>query len=243
MAHSVNTVSQASSIQSTVTSTTPGSVLAKSLSPYHQLSTSSITINLPSITEASSLLLSVTSPALSIPPSVTLTNLGHSTEAHYSYPHLQPPADPQVTLQADLVNRYGQEKFNRHQPWVILKIRGRQETLVPSYHYQSVSTIADVWKEWAEGLNGFISVRELMEKWETAWRQGDAGIRTEGGRRMNIIKLIEELQAKRRWSLSLALHFLKEKYSFYTPRMFSDYLIKNKRAGWADVHKASLSYP
>ena len=147
MAHSVNTVSQASSIQSTVTSTTPGSVLAKSLSPYHQLSTSSITINLPSITEASSLLLSVTSPALSIPPSVTLTNLGHSTEAHYSYPHLQPPADPQVTLQADLVNRYGQEKFNRHQPWVMLKIRGRQETLVPSYHYQSVSTIADVWKE------------------------------------------------------------------------------------------------
>ena len=104
MAHSVNTVSQASSIQSTVTSTTPGSVLAKSLSPYHQLSTSSITINLPSITEASSLLLSVTSPALSIPPSVTLTNLGHSTEAHYSYPHLHPPANPQVTLQADLVN-------------------------------------------------------------------------------------------------------------------------------------------
>ena len=44
------------------------------------------------------------------------------------------------------------------------------------------------------------------------WRRNEGGLKTEGGRRAKVTTLIEELAAKRNWSVSLALRFIKEKY-------------------------------
>ncbi|GBE87699.1 hypothetical protein SCP_1103760 [Sparassis crispa] len=171
-----------------------------------------------------------------------------SSSAHVLTASLQPlggalhapneSADPQVVKRVALVQLYGQEVFGRHEPWIWM-----HGELVPHYRYQPVVTISDVWTEWIVGLNGHISVHELTEKWENRWCHNNTGLKTEGGRQKKIVDLINGLMKKPRWSVNLALLFLKEKYKpRYKVRSFADYLMKDGRAGRDEVVSAAMSY-
>ncbi|KAJ7668209.1 hypothetical protein B0H17DRAFT_1142560 [Mycena rosella] len=70
------------------------------------------------------------------------------------------------------------------------------------------STITAIWDEWASGLNGFLAVRDLEERWGARWRRNNSGQKTEMGRRKKVIQLIEKLAAKPNWNLALALRFI-----------------------------------
>jgi hypothetical protein len=115
---------------------------------------------------------------------------------------------------------------------------------LPRYEYQPVSRIMDVWTEWASGLNGYISVRDLTERWGPKWRRNVARRKTESARRKVIVDLICELSKKPNWDLPLALRFLQQKYEpTFKARAFSEFLTKGNRAGFQDVLKAAKGYP
>ena len=55
-------------------------------------------------------------------------------------------------------------------------------------------------------MNGFLSTRELEERWGAKWRRNNPGLKTENGRCKKVIQLVEEL-SKNQDGLS-SLHFI-----------------------------------
>lgn len=139
---------------------------------------------------------------------------------------------------ATITEKFGIERTSMHQwDW-------EDGDYLPCYEYQTVTSITDVWTEWASGLNGYIPVRDLMERWGAKWRRNLPRRKTEGVRRKAIVDLIEELVMKPRWEVPLALRFLREKYEpTFKPRAFSEHLTKNQRAGFKAVLQSSQTYP
>jgi len=115
---------------------------------------------------------------------------------------------------------------------------------LPHYEYQSVSCITDVWTEWASGLNGYIPVQDLTERWGPKWRRNLAWRKTESVCRKVIVDIITELSKKANWGLPLALRFLQQQYEpTFKARAFSEFLTKNDRVGFQAVLQAAQSYP
>ena len=137
--------------------------------------------------------------------------------------HGLPAEDPRTLKWNQISNKIVQDKLARHQ-WEWLG-----GNWVPHYTYQTVYTIMDVWTEWAEGLNGYISVRELTEIWGVKWRRNIAYLKTENTRRRKIVDLINTLSGKQGWNLNMTQKFLSEQYdSKYTARTFSEYMKKEE---------------
>jgi hypothetical protein len=104
-----------------------------------------------------------------------------------------------------------------------------------------VTTISDIWIEWAEGVDGFLPVRDLTERWGARWRRNDAGQRTEASRHRKVVDLVNELSLKHLWNVNLALRFLQDRYEpRYKARSFCDYLTKENRDV---VLRAAVGYP
>jgi hypothetical protein len=167
-----------------------------------------------------------------------MTTTAHKGAATYSLPS-QPPAlpgprpsaehgDPAKELKwAELIARFDEVQLRRHAwEWVC-----KDKDWLPIYKYQPVTTISDIWCEWAEGVGGFLSVRELTECWGARWRRNDAGQRTEASRRKKVIDLVTELSSKHLWNVNLALRFLRDQYEpKYKARGFCDYLTKEGKS-------------
>jgi len=161
---------------------------------------------------------------------------------------LQPPAlpdlrpfaehgDPAQELKwAELTVRFDESRLRRHAwEWV-----SKDRDWLPIYKYQPVATISDIWSEWAEGVGGFLSVRDLTERWSARWRRNDAGQRTEASRRKKVVDLVTELSSKHLWNVNLALRFLRDQYEpKYKARGFCDFLTKEGRSV---VLCAAISY-
>ncbi|PPQ87090.1 hypothetical protein CVT24_012322, partial [Panaeolus cyanescens] len=77
---------------------------------------------------------------------------------------------------------------------------------------QASPTLQDIWNEQIDGIDGRFSITMLKKHWATRWRQGNGGIKTEGTRRMKVVKLIETLsqQIMRRplGALELSTHYM-----------------------------------
>ena len=115
---------------------------------------------------------------------------------------------------------------------------------LPHYEYQPVSHITDVWTEWASGLNGYIPVQDLMERWGPKWRRNVAHRKMESAHHKVIVDLICELSKKLNWDLPLALHFLQQKYELtFKACAFSKFLTKGNHIGFQEVLKAAKGYP
>lgn len=154
----------------------------------------------------------------------------------YMTPHSDPLLVRQLEQQQHLISELGEAQFYLHRPWQ--QIGGQ---LVPSYSFQPASTVADLWAEWTTGLNGYMSVSLLVNRWSTKWRKGDAAKRTESSRRKKVIDLIERLKNKHRWDAALALRFLQDEYGKMTAPQFSKYL--SSGGGQSDkVFAAAQSY-
>jgi hypothetical protein len=137
---------------------------------------------------------------------------------------------------AQLTARFDESRLRQHVwEWV-----SKDKDWLPVYKYQPVTTISDIWVEWAEGVGGFLSVRDLTECWGARWRRNDAGQRTESSRRKKVIDLVTELSSKHLWDVNLALRFLHDLYEpTYKARSFCDYLTKENRKA---VLCAAISY-
>ena len=119
-----------------------------------------------------------------------------------------------------MIAELGKSRFDLHRPWEWNATTGE---LIPTYQYQTASTIKLVWTEWADGLDGRLSVRFLMERWGTGWRRSCGRLKIEYLRQQKIIAVVDELiKRPRRWDVKLALKFLSESYSHMTARQFSD---------------------
>lgn len=216
----------------------PSAVSSSALPPLNSTlpassAPSSITINLsdlpslpstatahahPSVTHP----LSSPQPAHSILPSPTTTS--HDSA--------------QKTKWAELVAHFDEAHLRQHE-W---EWSSKDKDWLPIYKYQAVVNISDIWTEWAEGIGGFVSVRDLTERWGARWRRNNAGLRTEASRRRKVVDLVNELSSKHLWNVNLALRFLQDKYEpKYKARSFCDYLAKeeNKKA----VLQAAIGYP
>jgi len=99
---------------------------------------------------------------------------------------------------------------------------------VPKYEFQSLRSLEDVWPEWACGLNGFLLVCVLQEKFcKPAWHRSVHSVLTEAGWHQKVVVLIERLAAKPQWNVSTALDFLIRSYgATYTLRSFAKFLEK-----------------
>ncbi|KAH0829061.1 hypothetical protein J3R83DRAFT_2518, partial [Lanmaoa asiatica] len=151
-------------------------------------------------------------------------------------------SDPRSEKWAQLTTKYGHAKLDAHE-W-----EWRGDDWLPTYRYQPVSVITDLWTEYVDGLNGHLSTRELKDRWGAKWRRNEGGLKTEGGRRAKVITLIEQLSSRVNWNVPLALRFLKEKYEtdpayLNKARAFCDYLQKDKGTGFRAVLDAANSYP
>jgi len=118
-----------------------------------------------------------------------------------------------------LLTKFGEARVHKHQwEWI-------HGDFLPLYVYQSVDRLTDYWTEWAEGIGGFLSTREMTETWGPKWRRNNGGQRTECGRRKRVIDLVTTLAARPNWDVKKALRFLSEKYEdLYSPRKFCDWL-------------------
>lgn len=168
-------------------------------------------------------------------PSSTSASAAFSPSNMYTTPAI--PLDPRVVQELDLRTHYGDARFIAHQPW-----EWKRNELIPSYEFQTVHTIDDVWIEWDQGLNGFISVRELTTKWSTKWRSGSGPKRTEFSRRKTIVDFIHRLAGKPRWDIQRALQFLRERYASRTAHGFYRYLTEKQKAGEAEAWDAADAY-
>lgn len=106
---------------------------------------------------------------------------------------------------------------------------------MPVYKYSlDIKSIRDIWTEYATGLDGQLSVRELSDEWGARWRRNVDGQKTEATRRNLLIKLITSLSQKPHWTVQLALEYLEHQYPIpsgpngpphlRTPRAFINYL-------------------
>ena len=100
-----------------------------------------------------------------------------------------------------LIQALGESRLRKHPAW-----DWTGDNWLPHYSYQPVTQISEIWDEWSTGLNGFLSTRELEERWGAKWRRNNPGLKTENGRRKKVIQLVEEL-SKNQDGLS-SLHFI-----------------------------------
>ncbi|KAG1726040.1 hypothetical protein EDD22DRAFT_961520 [Suillus occidentalis] len=140
-----------------------------------------------------------------------------------------------------LVDRFGVKQLLKHGwEWV-------SGDYLPLYTFQPVTRITEVWDEYVAGLNGFLAVHDLDERWQAHWRRNISTLWTENCRRKKITALVETLARKPNWSVNLALHFLREKYETHPdlkkPRTFCEYLQKGGGTGTKDVLAAAANYP
>lgn len=141
-----------------------------------------------------------------------------------------------------LALRYSETRLRRHQwEWI-----PKTNSFLPHYTFQPVPKITDIWIEWASGLNGFLSVRELNEGWNAKWKRDAQRIKSEYSRRKKVIDLIDRLQSKPNWNLELALRFIREVYEagseFKTTRALCEYLQSSKTGGFDAVIQRSNSF-
>lgn len=109
---------------------------------------------------------------------------------------------------AELTARYNVNQLLKHTwDW-------EQSKLVPHYDFQKISTFEDLWREYTEGLNGYLPFREIKERWAAnpAWHRNDGSKKNEFTRRKKTIELIETLTKRPHWSISITLKFLTERY-------------------------------
>jgi hypothetical protein len=181
---------------------------------------------------------------LSGSPSSPVTATAHTTYSPPSQPIFPAPSPPSSSVSdpvqeqrwADLLARFDETQLRRHAwDWV-----AKDKDWLPIYKYQPVTDISDIWVEWAEGVDGFLSVRDLTERWGARWRRNDAGQRTESSRRKKVIDLVTELSSKHLWNVNLTLRFLRDRYEpKYKARSFCDYLTKENKGA---VLQAAMSY-
>jgi len=194
-------------------------------------------------------------PNTSPPPFLSLTiNFSGSTSStslpqHISYNTSSPTSHPSASQHSDAVTT--SQLFS----WMVLNetfgtcMSSHEWDLedgdyLPHYEYQPVSHITDVWTEWASGLNGYIPVWDLMERWGPKWHRNMARRKTESARRKVIMDLICELLKKSNRDLLLTLHFLQQKYEpTFKSHPFSDFLTKGSHARFQEVLKAAKGYP
>lgn len=140
-----------------------------------------------------------------------------------------------------LVDRFGVEQLLKHSwEWV-------SGDYLPLYTFQPVNRITEVWDEHAAGLNGFLAVRDLDERWQARWRRNINTLRTENCRQKKITALVETLARKPNWNVNLALRFLCERYETHPdlkkPCVFCEYLQKRGGSGNKEVLAAAANYP
>jgi hypothetical protein len=182
-------------------------------------------------------------PTIQPPPAITTMTAAAPTVCTNPAPvaALSGPLDVRRHQQCweELITRFKEEKLRRH-TW-----EWESDRLLPFYTFQLVSRITDIWEEHANGLNGYLAVRDLNEYWGARWRRNRDGQRTENCRRKKVVHLVERLALKTNWDVKLALRFLRETYegNGTTPRAFCTYLQTKGGAGMEEVMIASNSFP
>jgi hypothetical protein len=124
-----------------------------------------------------------------------------------------------------LVDKYGEDRLMKHQ-WEWLGC-----TWVPHYEFQTVTSFQELWSEYADGISGYLPVRDLQERWASkpAWHRNLPRKKTEAGRRKKVSRLIEELAKKPRWGVDHALKFLESTYGKkHTAGTFARWLSESK---------------
>ena len=152
------------------------------------------------------------------------------------------PSEVDIKAQkwALMVEKYGDARLRKHL-WDFV-----DNEYLPHYNFHPLVRIADIWAEWTDGIDGYMSVRQLDEGWGARWRRNVGAKKTEYGRRKKIVDLVVWLVAnKPRWDTDLALRFLTEQFQprFKTARSFSDYLTPDNGPGYTEVRNAAATYP
>ncbi|KAJ3925464.1 MAG: hypothetical protein NXY57DRAFT_63592 [Lentinula lateritia] len=159
------------------------------------------------------------------------------------------PVDlPEQQSKKELIQRYGIARYAKHEPWAWNQ--ERQEH-IPSYQYQKPSTLREYWDELTIGLNGYISVQELNNRWEARWRRNISGLKTDKCRYDRVEQLIVQLKSRDNWTMDLVWRFLDNRFPIptkeipylRTTRSFITYIQKKDGSGMNEVLNAADTYP
>ncbi|KAJ4475105.1 hypothetical protein C8R41DRAFT_923707 [Lentinula lateritia] len=178
----------------------------------------------------------------------TLTSIVQPTSTAASFAPLNPgvliqPNSPNDDLNSneqrswtELIQRYGEAKLHKHKPW---EWNSERKEHLPSYRYQKPSTLCEYWEELTIGLNGYISIQELNNRWEARWRRNISGLKT------------NKCRSRDNWTINLVWRFLDDQFPIpteevphlKTTRSFITYIQKKDSSGMNDVLTAANSYP
>ncbi|KAJ8456623.1 hypothetical protein ONZ45_g18649 [Pleurotus djamor] len=108
-------------------------------------------------------------------------------------------------------------------------------------------TVRDIWTEYADGMDGQLSIRQLNSVWMARWKGNEGKMKAQGSRRQKVINLIEALVAENTWESTRALAFLEDQYPIptheieylKTTRAFIDALQKTGGTLFQDIITAS----
>lgn len=128
-------------------------------------------------------LLQLSAMAPSMPPHLPVTE-PHGTVGGSSWPpdiyslhqnfvlsEFAAERDLQIKSIRDLIAKYGIKCISMHQfEWLQYATGPIKEEWLPIYTYRKGLSVRQIWKEWAEGVDGYLSVRQLCEGWEARWR-------------------------------------------------------------------------
>lgn len=174
-------------------STSTGSLLP----PLPPLSTNP-NLHRPATTAPSHPFAPVSPPVLSLPPlsfpavlPITTASAATAAPAAVSDPLAFLGADERARreqLKRETVTRWGSKIADIPLFWS--EIHGG--CWVPAYEFQEVKTVLDVWAEYADGLRGKISVRELEENYGATWRRNIGSTKSEWTRRKKVVDAVKQ---------------------------------------------------
>ncbi|KAJ6482254.1 hypothetical protein DFH09DRAFT_1292237 [Mycena vulgaris] len=168
-----------------------------------------------------------------------------------SVPHLSAPSTPAhvSTLDADVPNTKWEVLCRKFPPSQLAahKWTWTSGNWIPVYEFPYIADITSVWMEWVDGVDGCIPVEMLTKTWPSRggqnWMRNLGKLKTESSRRMKIVKLVQDLAMRPRWSVDTALRFLAEKYEpRYKVRAFAKYLTDDKGANISAVFIAADTF-
>ncbi|KAJ3760016.1 hypothetical protein EV360DRAFT_69005 [Lentinula raphanica] len=124
--------------------------------------------------------------------------------------HVQEFSSAQESCIASIESQIGRAKLITHN-WT-WGFKAKQADWIPSYSFAKDISRREIWNEFTLGISGQLSVQQLESRWDTSWRFGDQGKRTELCHRLRLFELVSTLKERPNWSVDLVFEFLDSTY-------------------------------
>lgn len=184
----------------------------------------------------------------------TAQNQDHDVEQYFQTlsTNLSEHEDQKAAMKV-VLDMFGLVATQKHWPWTWESKGWKRDGFhwVPSYSFTDINglTYKRAWEEYADGLDGHLSISKLNNLWGAKWRRGKQA--SENSRRNKFYSLIKALLGKPRWDRDRVFEFLNTRYpisssspnlNLRTTSAFMRYLAMDNSAFYEQILTDSTSF-